>query len=523
MLRVLSVLSVAALCAQWRAPLPQGHETEASRSPADLHAPSALPDRIVLTWPGDPARSIALGWRTDTTVRESRAEVAVAGPHGPGLEARALTGRAERFESDLGAAHRHSVVVEGLQPGTLYAYRVGDGVDWSEWQHFRTAKANAAPFTFLYFGDSQNDLRSHWSRVFREAFREAPRAAFALHAGDLVNKPNADGEWGEWFGAPGWVNGTLPVVVVPGNHEYFREGAGPLNERIWDVAGGGTLEVTTSTTGAGDVSRIEARSADGRTFGAVIRDGRVIEVDDALVAATGHSRDTLIGRSLSRGPLRDRHANPGVPTLTRHWRPQFTLPENGPAGLAETCYTFDYQGVRFVALNSNEGLAAQAEWLRAVLADAPQRWTVVTFHHPVFSPAKGRDNPELRRLWKPVLDQFRVDLVLSGHDHTYARSGRVEANFVTSDGPVYDPEIGTVHVVSVSGPKMYTLEGAEWAVRTAEDTQLFQVITVDGDELRYAAHTATGEVYDRFTLQKREGEPNALLETLPLERRRAPR
>jgi len=482
-----------------------------------------VPDRVVLTWTGDPARSIAIGWRTDTSVERSLAEVAVAGPFGPGLVAETFAGRAERFESDLGAAQCHSVVVAGLEPDTLYAYRVGDGVDWSEWQHFRTAQAGVAPFTFLYFGDSQNDVRSHWSRVFREAFREAPRAAFALHAGDLVNKPNADAEWGEWFGAPGWVNGTVPVVVVPGNHEYYREGAGPANERLWDTAGGAVLAVTTTTSEVGDIRRIEAVTADGSALRCTVRDGKVLEVDDSLVAITGHARAALEGRPLSSGPLRDRQAVPGVPTLTRHWRPHFTLPAHGPRGLEETCYTFDYQGVRFVALNSNEGLAEQAEWLERVLASEPRRWTVVTFHHPVFSPAKGRDNPELRRLWKPVLDRYRVDLVLTGHDHTYARSGRVATNVATAGGPVYDPEIGTVHVVSVSGPKMYTLEGAEWAVRTAEDTQLFQVITIDGDELRYTAHTATGEVYDRFTLQKRSGRPNALLEALPEARRRTPK
>jgi hypothetical protein len=33
-----------------------------------------------------------------------------------------------------------------------------------------------------------------------------------------------------------------------------------------------------------------------------------------------------------------------------------------------------------------------------------------------------------------------------------------------------------VYVVSVSGPKMYNLEREDWMARTAEDTQLYQVI-----------------------------------------------
>ena len=438
MLRALSVISCAALCAHWSELTSSDAGARQARAPlaaAALHAPRSVPDRIVLTWVGDPARSIAFGWRTDTSVERSLAEVAVAGPYGPGFVAESHAGRTERFESDLGVALQHHVVVDGLEPGTLYAYRAGDGVDWSEWQHFRTADADARPFTFLYFGDSQNDVRAHASRVFREAFREAPRAAFALHAGDLVNRANADAEWGEWFGAPGWVNGTVPVVVVPGNHEYYREGAGPTNERLGQTASGAVLAVTTTTTESDGVRRIEALTGDGERLGCALRDGQVIEVNAALLARTGHPLEALVGRPLAAGALRDRQAVPGVLTLTRHWRPQFTLPEHGPQGLEETCYTFDYQGARFVVLNSNEGLLAQAEWLDGVLAREPQRWTIVTFHHPVFSPAKGRDNPELRRLWKPVLDRYRVDLVLAGHDHTYARSGRAATNVRTFLNP----------------------------------------------------------------------------------------
>ena len=44
---------------------------------------------------------------------------------------------------------------------------------------------------------------------FREAFRDAPRAAFTLHAGDLVDNNDWDSEW-DWHQGPDWVNGTVP-------------------------------------------------------------------------------------------------------------------------------------------------------------------------------------------------------------------------------------------------------------------------------------------------------------------------
>ena len=84
-----------------------------------------------------------------------------------------------------------------------------------------------------------------------------------------------------------------------------------------------------------------------------------------------------------------------------HWRPQFTLPENGPEGLEETVYYIDYQGVRFIGLNSNRELDKQVPWLDHVLESNPHQWAILTFHHPVFSSSGTRDNPELRELWKP--------------------------------------------------------------------------------------------------------------------------
>jgi hypothetical protein len=54
-----------------------------------------------------------------------------------------------------------------------------------------------------------------------------------------------------------------------------------------------------------------------------------------------------------------------------------------------------------------------------------------------------------------------------------------------------------------------------WMHRAAENTQLYQVITVTPDTLHYRAMTVTGEVYDSFDLMKRKSGPNLLVETLP--------
>jgi 3',5'-cyclic AMP phosphodiesterase CpdA len=207
--------------------------------------------------------------------------------------------------------------------------------------------------------------------------------------------------------------------------------------------------------------------------------------------------------------------NDGPRGLTSSWRPQFELAANGPEGLEETCYYVDIQGLRFVSLNSNEKREAQAAWLDRILSNNPNRWTILAFHHPIYSAARSRDNKELRELWEPVIHKHKVDLVLQGHDHSYARSNLMTGvNAQSDDG-------ATVYVVSVSGPKMYDLNAASltpWMAhmaRVAEDTQLFQVIEVNGDRLSYESHTARGRLYDAFDLRKRDGAPNELINRIP--------
>lgn len=204
--------------------------------------------------------------------------------------------------------------------------------------------------------------------------------------------------------------------------------------------------------------------------------------------------------------------------LALQWRPQFTLPRNGPEGLEETVYYMDYQGARIIGLNTLEDMEVQAEWLKGVLEDNPNKWTIVTYHHPLYSASAGRDNKELRALLKPIFDEYGVDLALQGHDHSYAR-GRVapqEYNLVS--GINKRDQTGTVYVVSVSGGKMYNVNPNAWndfdadRDRAAENTQLIQAITVDGDVLKYQSITATGELYDAFELIKNKQGPNSFVE-----------
>ena len=99
--------------------------------------PTIFPDRIILNLTNDPTHSVAVNWRTDTLIMQSLIEVANA-THGPEFIAnsRQVGGQIERLtyqpENDLEvSAHYHSGIIDGLEPGEKYVYRVGSDTAWS--------------------------------------------------------------------------------------------------------------------------------------------------------------------------------------------------------------------------------------------------------------------------------------------------------------------------------------------------------------------------------------------------------
>jgi hypothetical protein len=183
-------------------------------------SPTVYPDRIMLTIPGDPATSRAVSWRTVYEDTSSIGEIALMDA-APDLEktSATVTGTSAPWEEGSQTAMGHKVIFKDLNPDTKYAYRVGDGENWSEWFHFRTSSNQAKPFSFLYLGDVQNDIKPYGSRVLRQAYSHFPDADFMLFAGDLVRESN-EAYWGEFFYAGGWIFGMMPSIPTPGNHEY---------------------------------------------------------------------------------------------------------------------------------------------------------------------------------------------------------------------------------------------------------------------------------------------------------------
>lgn len=135
-----------------------------------------------------------------------------------------------QYEGHTSIFRSYRVRLSDLTSGTTYMYRVGgEQTGWSEWIQFDLpADSPDSALTFIYLGDPQNDLRSQWSRVIREAYATAPDADFILYAGDLVNKGYNDAEWKDWYDAGGFIHRMLPSVLTPGNHEFTNVKLTPL-------------------------------------------------------------------------------------------------------------------------------------------------------------------------------------------------------------------------------------------------------------------------------------------------------
>lgn len=192
--------------------------------------------------------------------------------------------------------------------------------------------------------------------------------------------------------------------------------------------------------------------------------------------------------------------------LGPHFPLQFALPGNGAEGVGQTSYVSDYQGVRFIVLDGTSALdlgtlPAQTAWLEQALKGSTANWNLVVVHQPLYTCARPDDTEELKAAWKPLFERYRVDLVLQGHDHCYSRLTH-ESGRAASAGARQD--IGPVYMVSVAGSKMYGLNDRARTQpdRVAEDTQLYQTVTVEPQRLAVRTYTAADELYDAFDIQR---------------------
>lgn len=127
-------------------------------------------------------------------------------------------------------------------------------------------------------------------------------------------------------------------------------------------------------------------------------------------------------------------------------------PENGV--VKGSNYWCTYNGVLFILIDSEDrnNVREQQEWFRNVCDTVPARYIIVGAHRSPYAGAEYyEDGLRFKKLWCPIFDECNVDLVLTGHDHMYART-----KILYDDKVCMEKYKGTTYILGGSaGTKYY--------------------------------------------------------------------
>jgi len=231
----------------------------------------------------------------------------------------------------------------------------------------------------------------------------------------------------------------------------------------------------------------------------------------------------------------------------------FTLPQNAEAGGVasgqEAYYSFDYANVHVVALDSygiennqyrlSDTLSPQVAWLKRDLAANRQPWTIVMFHHPPYTKNSHDSDAELelaliRKFLNPILERFKVDLVLNGHSHIYERTKLIKGHYgfsdtysdalyaVSTSSGRYDGSANSCAYINKTDGTIYALVGSSgrnngvvgtWHPAMAYTNQLdggSLAIEIENNRLDAKWINSSGIIKDQFTVFKNVNKKTAL-------------
>jgi len=120
----------------------------------------------------------------------------------------------------------------------------------------------------------------------------------------------------------------------------------------------------------------------------------------------------------------------------------YSLPTAGECGGVpsgtEHYYSFNHGNIHFIALDTmtanRSPSGPMAQWLRDDLASTTATWILCFFHHPPYTKGSHDSDVEgdlvqIRANLLPILEEGGVDLVLSGHSHSYERSYLLDGHY----------------------------------------------------------------------------------------------
>lgn len=251
---------------------------------------------------------------------------------------------------------------------------------------------------------------------------------YTLHRAELSGAPpGAACEWRALEGGTVTANGTFTAGAAAGSGFRFA----------WIA--------DTMAPGSGPVARV----LEGETFDLMLHGGD-IQYRSGLVDTWNGMFRTFAG-TFRRAPVHFAIGNhefedgdqSGDTTDVEYdgtFRRLFA--RQGDAGSTTEYYAFTWGHVRFVMLNSEDPEfvvdGAQLRWLRAELeatrTSSTLRYAVVGFHRPYYTFGNSGPNLVNRAVLHPLMVEFGVPLVLTGHNHSYERFEVDGVHYVVDGG-----------------------------------------------------------------------------------------
>jgi len=107
-------------------------------------------------------------------------------------------------------------------------------------------------------------------------------------------------------------------------------------------------------------------------------------------------------------------------------------------------YSFDYGSAHIIHLSSETDFSANSEqrkWLENDLKSINRivsPWVIAMFHRPWYSSNTAKPDAEAMRLsLEPLLNQYKVDMAISGYVHAYERTSSLVNGKVTAGGTAH--------------------------------------------------------------------------------------
>jgi hypothetical protein len=243
--------------------------------------------------------------------------------------------------------------------------------------------------------------------------------------------------------------GTSTETLAGGDADhYFRTSppkGGSSNFRIWVIGDSGTADATAAAVR--DAYRNFARN-DPADVWLMLGDNAYSSGEDAEYTEAVFQMYPRILRNTLLWPSPGNHDMGSAESATQSgpYFEGFTLPKQGEAGGVasgtEAYYSFDYGNVHFVALDSEDSPkdvgGPMHSWLELDLQANDKDFVIAYWHHPPYSKGshnsdkRNSDMAKMRRNFVSLLEDYGVDLQLSGHSHSYERSMLIDGHYDVS-------------------------------------------------------------------------------------------